>query len=94
MLVLDYRVVADRAERLEIAAAVEVRDAVGAARSIVDGRRRIRTERTGTGRNRTTLCQDRVRRLAVLDPVHERAEQVLRLRSNAAATVPNARGPE
>src|SRR5438552_6061403 len=94
MLILGQNVLADRRQRLEIAAAVEIGRVVGVPRSVVDGRCRIRTERTRAGGHGATPGQDRVRCRIVLDPVHQRTEQILRLWSNPAATMSDARSPE
>src|SRR5437773_5565649 len=94
VLIFDQNVRADRRLLFEISTAVEVRSVVGAARAIVDGRLRIRTERPGAGGNRAAPRQDLIRRHAVLDPVRERVEQILRLRSSAARAVRNARTAE
>ena len=65
---------------------MEVRGIIGAARTIVDRSLRIGTERARADRG--AGGQDRAGRHAILDPVHQSAEQVLRLRAHTAAAVP------
>ena len=73
---------------------MEIRRVVGAPRSVVDGRCRVRTKRTRAGWHGATLGQDRVRCRTVLDPVHQCTEQILGLWPNAAATMSDAGSPE
>ena len=96
MLIFHEHVGADDAPLLEVSAAAKVRRVVGAAAAVVDRRLRIGTQRPATRDHaaRRGRREDRFRRDAVLDPINERAEQVLRLRPAAAAAVADARSAE
>src|SRR5262249_34640205 len=78
VLVLRQDVGADDLGRLEIAAAVEAGRDVRAAGAVVDRGLRVRAERAGDGAA-GGLRQDLRRRGPVFHPVHEGAEEVLRL---------------
>src|SRR6266487_5452954 len=74
---------------LQAASAVPARHELRiSAAAIVDGDLRIRAHRPAAER-RVRRC-DRIGRIAALDPVHHHVEQVLRLRSNAAAAMRDA----
>src|SRR6266487_1870372 len=60
---------------IEISATVEVARDLGAAATVVDGRRRPRTERPrARWANAATLRENCIWRMAVFDPIDKRAE--------------------
>jgi len=62
----------------------------------LDRRLRVRAEwaRSRNGAARGVLSKDPIRRDTLLDPVHQRIEQVLWLWPVASSTMPDARGAE
>src|SRR5262249_5199091 len=62
-------------------------------RAVIDCGLRIRTEWASARRRCADLRENAVGRHAVLHPVHERVEQVLRLRPAAATAVRDTGGP-
>src|SRR5438445_8097438 len=93
VLVLDDAVHAGVCPRLAVAAAVPAREKlrIGAV-AVVDRRLRIRAHWPRA--ERRVLRQDRIGRVAGLDPVHHGVEQRLGLRPGAAAAMRNARREE
>src|SRR5437879_1622182 len=92
VLVFDDAVHAGVRARLEVAAAVPAREKRRIAAAVVDRRLRIRAHRPGA--ERRVLRQDRIGRVAGLDPAHHGVEQRLGLRTRAAAAVRDARREE
>src|SRR5882672_9133423 len=90
VLVLHDAVQAGVGARLDVAAAMPAREKlrIGTV-AVVDRGLRVRAHRPGS--ERCVLRQDRIGRVARLDPVHHGVEQRLRLRPGAAAAMRNAR---
>src|SRR5262245_18596936 len=96
VLVLREHVDAYHVAGLEVAAAVEAGRVVGAAAAVVDRGLWIRTQRAaardhtpgGRGREDLRRCS------AVLDPAHQRAEQILGLGSGTAGAMRDSGGTE
>src|SRR5437899_5713765 len=85
VLVLDDAVHARVGARLDVATAMPAREKLRIAAAVVERGLRIRAHRPGS--ERRVLRQDRIGRLARLDPVHHGVEQRLRLRPRAAAAM-------
>src|SRR5579862_7776568 len=78
VLVLGSQIAADRCASFEIAAAMEVAGIIGAASAVVDCRGREGTQRTRARRWRadTAFSENTVRRLTLLDPIHQRKKRI------------------
>src|SRR5882672_466398 len=95
MFVLGQHAVADHVARLEVATAEEVVGIVRAAAAAIEGGLRIRAQRPrARDASDRVLCEDGLGRIVVLDPRHERAEQVLRLRPRTATAMTDTRRAE
>src|SRR5262245_56894933 len=93
VLVLHERVGAYNTALLQVSTAAEVARIVRTAAALVDSRLRIRAKRARSYRHRAR-GEDLFRRNTLLDPVHERTEQILRLRTYAPTAMPDARRTE